>query len=89
MARTLDEEAHAIKRNEILDAAFQLIAEKGYESMSIQDLLGALGVSKGNLYHYFSSKRAILEALLERILGELEELVEPVPKNRMEPQRRR
>jgi AcrR family transcriptional regulator len=81
MARTIDEEAHAIKRDQILEAAFRLIAENGYECMSIQDLLGALGISKGNLYHYFSSKKAILDALLERMLAELEELVEPVAKD--------
>ena len=63
MARKVKEEDYASRRNEILDAARTLVYTKGYEQMSIQDILDALKISKGAFYHYFDSKPALLEAL--------------------------
>ncbi len=42
MARTVKEEEYAVKRKEILDAAQRLVYTKGYEQMSIQDILNEL-----------------------------------------------
>ena len=67
MARTLDPEAHALRRDEFVDAAEHLIQVKGYELMSVQDVLGELDVSKGAFYHYFDSKGALLDAVIERM----------------------
>jgi AcrR family transcriptional regulator len=66
MARTLNATTHAVRRDEILDAAESLIRARGYESMSIQDVQDALGSSRGAIYHYFRSKEAILDAVIER-----------------------
>jgi len=65
MARIVKEEEYAAKRNEILDATQRLVFTKGYERMSIQDILDSLGISKGAFYHYFDSKAALLEAFIE------------------------
>ncbi len=67
MARPLKEDEYNARRNEILDMARHLIYTKGYEQMTIQDLLDGLHVSKGGLYHYFASKEALLAALVERM----------------------
>ena len=40
--------------------------EKGYEKTTIQDIVNALGMSKGAIYHHFKSKDEIIEALSER-----------------------
>lgn len=66
MARTVKEQDYAVKRNEILDAAQRLMYTSGYEQVSIQDILDELRISKGAFYHYFGSKHAVLEALIER-----------------------
>ena len=66
MARIVKEDEYNAKRKEILDSALKLIYSKGYEKMSIQDILDDLQISKGSLYHYFESKQAMLEALVER-----------------------
>ena len=58
---------HAVRRNEILDLAQQLVYTKGYEQMTIQDILDGLQISKGAFYHYFDSKHAVLEAVVERM----------------------
>ncbi len=72
MVRNVNAEEYAAKRNEILDAAQLLIFTKGYGRMTIQDLLDALGMSNGAFYHYFDSKPAVLEALIERMLRQAE-----------------
>lgn len=67
MPRTVKEEEYNAKRGEILDFALGLIYAKGYERMTIQDILDGLQISRGALYHYFDSKKAILEALVDRM----------------------
>ncbi|MCI2422255.1 TetR/AcrR family transcriptional regulator [Saccharopolyspora sp. K220] len=66
MARTVDRAAHAARRGEFLDAFQRLVATKGYEKASTQDVLSEVGASRGSLYHYFGSKRELLDALVER-----------------------
>ena len=68
----------AVRRNEILDVAQQLVYTQGYEQMTIQDILDELQVSKGAFYHYFGSKQELLEALIERMLDEAEQVVGPI-----------
>ncbi len=70
LARTLKHDEHTAKRNEILDAALQLVYSKGYGKMTIQDILERLQISKGAFYHYFDSKAAVLEAVVERMVTE-------------------
>jgi len=78
MARKVKEEDYASRRNEILDAARTLIYTKGYENMSIQDILDSLKISKGAFYHYFDSKQALLDGLIERMLDEAEMVLRPI-----------
>jgi AcrR family transcriptional regulator len=70
MARVKKEKEHIARRNQILDAALQLVYSKGYEKMTIQDILDQLQISKGAFYHYFGSKADVLEALVERMVVE-------------------
>ena len=72
MPRTVDEAAHARRREAFLDAAQRLIETKGYERMTIQDVLDHVGTSKGAFYHYFDSKQALLEGLLVRLVDALD-----------------
>lgn len=81
MARIVKAQGHAERRNEILDVARRLVYTKGYEQMSIQDILDALGISKGAFYHYFDSKQALLEALIERMMDEVMQALEPVARD--------
>ena len=55
----------------ILDVAFRLFIEKGYERTSIQDIIDNLGgLSKGAIYHHFRSKEDILVAVTDRMTEE-------------------
>lgn len=67
MARIVRPEQHAAKRAEILNAAQRLMLRKGYERMSIQDILEEVQISSGAFHHYFASRGALLEAFIEQV----------------------
>src|SRR5690349_6754698 len=69
---------HAVRRDAFLDAAQRLIQAKGYEQMSVQDVLDELGASRGAFYHYFDSKVALLDAVVERMVVAATDAVAPV-----------
>ena len=50
----------------IVECAAQLIAERGVEHMSLDDVLATADVSKGQLYHYFADRDALVEAAVAR-----------------------
>jgi AcrR family transcriptional regulator len=78
MARTLNPAVHLVRREAFVDAALRLTQTKGYEQMSIQDVLDAVDASRGAFYHYFDSKQALLEAMVDRIADGALATVEPV-----------
>ena len=50
----------------ILDSAEKLFIEKGYEKTSLQDIINATNLSKGAIYHHFSSKEEIFLRIGDR-----------------------
>jgi AcrR family transcriptional regulator len=66
MARTVNTTLRTVRRDAFLDVAQRFVQTKGFESMSIQDVLDELDASKGAFYHYFDSKQALLEAVVDR-----------------------
>ena len=54
------------KKEQILDMAFSLFLEKGYDNTSISDILSKLDIARGTLYYHFESKEAIMDAIIER-----------------------
>ena len=54
------------KREEILDAALDVIARNGYHRTSVRDIAEAVGLSQAGLLHYFSSKDALFVEILRR-----------------------
>jgi AcrR family transcriptional regulator len=66
MARTVNATLHTVRRDAFLDVAQRFVQTKGFDAMSIQDVLDELDASKGAFYHYFDSKQALLEAVVER-----------------------
>lgn len=51
-------------RNTIATEALALFAERGYDAVGVQDIALAAGITKPTLYHYFGSKRGLLETLM-------------------------
>jgi AcrR family transcriptional regulator len=78
MARTLNPETHAVKRDVFVDAAQRLIVTQGYEQFSVQDVLEIAEASKGAFYHYFDSKDALVDAVVNRMADQATVVVAPV-----------
>jgi AcrR family transcriptional regulator len=70
----------ANRKDEILEAFTALVAERGYDDVSLRDVATALGMSKGTILHHFGSKNRMLEELHEsymrRRLAEVYEFLE-------------
>ena len=82
MARTLNVAVHTVRREAFVEAAQRLMTAKGYEAMSIQDVLDDVEASRGAFYHYFESKQELLEAVIDRMVDAGLAEVEPVVQDR-------
>ncbi len=70
------EELACARRDEILDAATALFAERGYSETDTQTLADHLKVGKGTIYRYFPSKRELFLATVDRVMRRLRETVD-------------
>jgi AcrR family transcriptional regulator len=57
----------ATRRENILDAAARLFAERGYAAVSASEVAREAGITPGLLHHYFGGKRGLFETLVERL----------------------
>lgn len=55
----------------IINAAIKLFSQKGYAATSIRDLSKEVNMKSASLYHYFSSKKDLLDVIMRRYLTEL------------------
>jgi AcrR family transcriptional regulator len=65
IVRKVNPVKHEQKRRDILDAAFRCFVKDGFHGASTADICRAANISPGHLYHYFSSKEAIVEAMID------------------------
>ncbi|SEG08163.1 transcriptional regulator, TetR family [Actinacidiphila yanglinensis] len=57
-------------RRAILDSGRRVITAKGYSAVGLNEILKEAGVPKGSFYHFFTSRDAFGEALLQRYFDE-------------------
>lgn len=57
------------KRDNILNAALREFADRGYDLASTNAIVGAAGISKGALFHYFSSKKELYFFLVDYVFA--------------------
>ncbi|TIR15849.1 MAG: TetR/AcrR family transcriptional regulator [Mesorhizobium sp.] len=67
-----------LRRAEILDAAFKIFLERGYDNTSLNEVIELAGLSKGMFYHHFQSKEALLLALFETVTEQTYQALEPI-----------
>jgi AcrR family transcriptional regulator len=65
------EEKRLTARQHILAVAVRLFTEAGYEATSVEAILSACAISRGALYHHFSSKEELFKAVFETIEEEI------------------
>ena len=54
-------------KEKILQTALRLFARDGYEAVSVSDIAGELGITKGALYKHYANKRSIFNSIVERM----------------------
>jgi AcrR family transcriptional regulator len=69
-------------RARIMETAETLFRRLGFAKTTVADIAGELKMSPANVYRFFSSKNAIIEAICQRCLGELEEKAWAVARSR-------
>ena len=55
------------RKEEILNVALHLFARDGYEAVSVSQIAGALGMTKGALYRHYKSKKDIFDSIVKRM----------------------
>lgn len=58
-------------KKKVLDAAYELFCERGYEKTSVQSIIDKAGTSKGGFYHHFGTKEDVVEAITFQFVDEL------------------
>ena len=86
---SLDDTTHPIAeecapdtRSRILATADAYFREIGYQKTTVADIARTLKMSPANVYRFFDSKKAINEAVLERLIGESEAVISASPTGR-------
>jgi AcrR family transcriptional regulator len=74
--RKVDPEKHEARKRQILDAAVICFARSGFHKTSTAEICAQAGMSPGNLFHYFKSKNAIIEAIVEQDRTETKDFYE-------------
>jgi TetR/AcrR family fatty acid metabolism transcriptional regulator len=67
MADPIQQQLVAARKNQILDAAVMVFAEKGFHATTIRNIARQAGIAEGTIYNYFDDKAALLIAILERM----------------------
>jgi AcrR family transcriptional regulator len=64
------------RRGALVDAAFRVFADKGVAASSVDDIVDAAGVAKGTFYLYFKTKDDAVNAVAERVVDGVADIVE-------------
>ena len=74
-----------VRRQEILHAAVDLFAAKGYAATTVNDILDRVGIAKGTFYHHFSSKEAVMRAVVLQVGDEATAQAEAIAADETQP----
>src|SRR6478735_9628977 len=65
------------RREQMLDAANALFAERAYDEVSVEDIARSAGVNRGLVHHYFGGRKEVYLGLLERLGAQREDQLRP------------
>ncbi len=63
------------RRRALIDAAYRCVGDRGFASLTVDDVCAEAGVSKGSFYVYFGHKQELLRALLDDEAAEMDRLI--------------
>jgi len=76
-----------LRAGDILDAAIKLLIDEGYHNLSMRGVAQQAGIRLGNLQHYFPTKDALLQAMLDRVIDSYIDRFNSVRGTRDDPER--
>lgn len=79
MKDSIQEALAAARREQILDAAVAVFAERGFHVTTIKDIAKAAAIADGTIYNYFANKTALLLGILERLQQKMQPDVQDLP----------
>ena len=68
-------------KQKIIDVGKLRFQKEGYENTAMKDIASDVGISIGNIYRYFLTKRHILDEILSEIEAEIEDFFQGLPSN--------
>jgi TetR/AcrR family transcriptional regulator of autoinduction and epiphytic fitness len=77
----LKEQQLRLREDVILQAVNSLLAEKGYDLMTVDEVSATVGIAKASLYKHFESKERLAAAAMVRLLDRTLEILEALPQS--------
>ena len=77
-AVTLRERVQQVREDAILATVNRLLAQKGYDAMTVDEVAASVGMAKASLYKHFASKESLAAAAMTRMLDRALEVVESI-----------
>ncbi|WP_345565610.1 TetR/AcrR family transcriptional regulator [Nonomuraea rosea] len=68
-----------MRRDELLDAAEELLCDQGSTALTLAAVADRAGVSKGGLLYHYGSKEALIKGMIERLIEDFDELLAAQP----------
>ena len=75
-------------KEQIVEAALALVAERGFAATSVDDIAAAAGVAKGSIFYNFGSKAGLFESIISQGVGRLTEALRSAADGPARPRRR-
>ena len=75
------EQMHQAREEAILQSTCQLLGEKAFDAMTMDDVANAVGIAKASLYKHFSSKEELCSAAMVQILGRVQAYLAELPES--------
>ena len=70
MAKTQEHKSH-VQEDRIVAIAEEMLASKGYDNTSLNDIIRHSEIAKGTFYHYFSSKESLLDKIISKMVNRI------------------
>lgn len=70
---------HEVREDAIVRAVNRLLAEKGFDAMTLDEVAAEVGIAKASLYKHFPSKEDLAAAAMVRLMRQAQEFLDQVP----------
>lgn len=78
MSKTIKDKQRELREKEILDTAYQLLLEQGFQKMNMDELAARVGIAKMTIYQHFASKEDLAIKIIVRGMRSIEEEFMPM-----------